>query len=143
MDLGWRWDDLSCQDLNSCCKVDSTSRNMMLSIFYCVRLFDSFIWSSEEIGIDTIYGTLIDLRRSLLTNILFNVKNLMKHLMISVSYVFTSTNYAISLCTSSVYLRESPIWKGEFVALDWVESLQNLFDGLTRGLYIYFLILPP
>ena len=31
-----------------------------------------------------------------------------------------------------MYLRESPIWKGEFGALFWVEYLQALFDELTR-----------
>ena len=68
-DLGCKLDNFLWQDLNSCYKSEIASGNMMLSIFYCVRLFYSFIWSSEEIGIDTIYGTLIDLRRSLLTNI--------------------------------------------------------------------------
>ena len=32
-DLGCKWDNLSYQYLNSCCKGDSTSGNMMLSIF--------------------------------------------------------------------------------------------------------------
>ena len=43
MDLGWRWDNFSCQDLNSCCKGDSTYVNMIFSICSCVRLFDLFI----------------------------------------------------------------------------------------------------
>ena len=30
MDLGRRWDNVLCHDLNSCCKGDSTSGNMML-----------------------------------------------------------------------------------------------------------------
>ena len=47
MHLGWRWYNFPCQDLNSCCKVDSTSGNMMFSIYSCVRLFDSFIQSYE------------------------------------------------------------------------------------------------
>ena len=29
MDLGWRWDNFSCQDLNSCCKGDNTSGNVI------------------------------------------------------------------------------------------------------------------
>ena len=33
MYLGWRLDNLSCQDLNSYCKVDITSENMLFSIF--------------------------------------------------------------------------------------------------------------
>ena len=33
MDLGWRWDNLSYQDLNSCLKGDSTPGNIIFSIF--------------------------------------------------------------------------------------------------------------
>ena len=54
--------------------------------------------------------------------------------MLSGSFVFKYTSSNIPLCPSLVYLRESPIWKGEVRALVWVESLQTLFDGLTRGL---------
>ena len=41
MDLLWRLDNLSCQDLNSCCKGDNSYGNMILSIYSCVRFFDS------------------------------------------------------------------------------------------------------
>ena len=34
-----------------------------------------------------------------------------------------------------MYLRESLVWKGKVRALVWVDYIQNLFDGLTRGLY--------
>ena len=67
MDLGWRWDKLSRQDLNSCCKGDITSGNTMMSICYCVRLFDSFILPSEEIGMYPIFGTFLDLSNWLTT----------------------------------------------------------------------------
>ena len=43
MYLEWSWDNLSCQYLYSCCKGDSNYGKMMLSIFSCVRFFDSFI----------------------------------------------------------------------------------------------------
>ena len=33
-----------------------------------------------------------------------------------------------------MYIRESQIWKGEVGALVWVEPLQTVFGGLTRGL---------
>ena len=41
-DMDWRWDNLSCQDLNSCCKGDSNSVNMIFSICSYVILFYSF-----------------------------------------------------------------------------------------------------
>ena len=91
-----------------------------------MRFFDSFIKSSEEIGIDPIYGTFLDLRNYLLTTIVFPLKSLIMHFMPSGSFVFTSTRYTIYLCPSFVYLRESR-------ALVWVNYLQNLFDGLTVG----------
>ena len=34
-----------------------------------------------------------------------------------------------------MYLRDSPIYKGKFRALVWVESIQLFLNGLTRGLY--------
>ena len=43
MYLGWKWDNLSFQGLNSCCKGDSTPGNIMLSICFFVILFDFFI----------------------------------------------------------------------------------------------------
>ena len=46
----------------------------------------------------------------------------------------TPTSSTISLCHSFVYLRESLIWKGEVGYLVWVEYLQTLFYGLTRGI---------
>ena len=43
MDLVWMWDKFSCQDLNSRCKFDRTTGNMMLSIFcvwyYLIHLY--------------------------------------------------------------------------------------------------------
>ena len=59
-DLGWRWDNLSFQYLDSCYKCDSNYGNIIFSVWYCVRLFDSFVYSSEEIGIDPISGKLLD-----------------------------------------------------------------------------------
>ena len=59
MDLGWRWDNLSWQDLNSFCKVYITYVKMMFSIFYCVLFFDSFIYLSGVIVIDPISGTFL------------------------------------------------------------------------------------
>ena len=47
MDLVRRWDKLSFQDLNSCCKGDNTSWNMIFLIFSYVIFFDLLIWSSE------------------------------------------------------------------------------------------------
>ena len=54
--------------------------------------------------------------------------------MLSGLFVFTSTSSTIWLCPSFVYLRESPIRKGEVGALVWDECLQDLFDGMNRGL---------
>ena len=34
-----------------------------------------------------------------------------------------------------MYIRYSPIWKGEVGVLVWVDYFPTLFDGLTRGLY--------
>ena len=76
MDLGWRRDNLSFQDLNSCCKGDRSSGNMMLLICSCVRIFDSFIYSFKEIGIYPIHGTLPDLSNYLVTNILFSYQEI-------------------------------------------------------------------
>ena len=42
MDLGWRRDNISCQDFNYCCKCDSNSGNMMLSICSCLRFLIHF-----------------------------------------------------------------------------------------------------
>ena len=58
------------------------------------------------------------------------------YLVLSVSLVFITTISTISLCPSFVYLRESHIWKVEVGIFVFVESLQNLFGGLTRGLSI-------
>ena len=44
-------------------------------------------------------------------------------------YIYISST--ISLWSSFVYLRESPIWKCEVVILDCVESLQCFFVGFT------------
>ena len=84
MDLEWRWDDLLFQDLNKCCKGDRTSGNMVFSFCSCVRLFDSFIYSCEEIGTNPISVTLLALRNSLVTVVLFPLKNLMMYSMLSV-----------------------------------------------------------
>ena len=47
MDSGWRWDNLSFQYLNSCCKCYSTSGNMIFSIHSCVRFLDLLIKYSD------------------------------------------------------------------------------------------------
>ena len=54
--------------------------------------------------------------------------------MISGSFLFTSTSSTISVCTLLVYIRESPIWKGEVGDLVWFYSLQTLFDVMNTGL---------
>ena len=95
MDLGWRWDNISCQDFDSCCKGDIISGNMMFSICSCVRLFDSIVYSSQKIGIDLIYGALLDLRKYLVTSIECPLKNSMMYLMLSGSFVFTSNRSTI------------------------------------------------
>ena len=79
--------------------------------------------------------TLLDLRNSLVTTLVFPLKNLMLDFVLLVSLVCISTSSTISLCPSSVYLKESPIWKVEVLVLVSVESLQTLFDGLNRGMY--------
>ena len=89
MYLGWRRDNLSCQDLNYYCKSDWTYKNIMPSIYCCVRFFDSFIYFSEEIGIDPISGTFLDLRNFLINNNGSPIKNLMMYLVLSGSIVFT------------------------------------------------------
>ena len=43
MDLGCKWDKLSCRYLNSFCKGYRTYGSMILSIWYCVRFLDSLI----------------------------------------------------------------------------------------------------
>ena len=83
---------------------------------------------------DPIFIILLDLRNSLVNTIVFTINNLIMYLMISGSFLFTSTRSTISLYHSFVYLRESPIWKGEVGTLFWLESLHNLFYGLNRGL---------
>ena len=70
---------------------------MILLVFVCVRFFDSLIKSSEEIEIDSIYGTFLDLSKPLVTIIVFALKNLMIYLVLSVSLVFISTRSSISL----------------------------------------------
>ena len=102
---------MSCQYLNSCLKVDNTSGNMMFSICCCVRFFDSFIYSSEEIRIHPTSGTLLYLRNSLETIIVLTTNNLILHLMLSLSLVFTYTSSTISLCTSvhSIYLERKVV----------------------------------
>ena len=75
MDLVWKWYNLSYQDLNSYCKCDNTSENMIFSIFSCVILFDSFMYSSEEIWVYPISGTFLGLNKSLVTIILFPIYN--------------------------------------------------------------------
>ena len=130
MDLGWRWDNLSWQYFNSCFKCDSTYGNMMFSIFL---VWDSLI-CLYTIGIYPIYGTFLDLGDYSVTTIEFPLNNLIIYLMLSVSFLFTSTISTISLCPLFVYIIELLIWQGEFGALDWVESIQTLFDGLTIGL---------
>ena len=89
----------------------------MFSFCSSVRFFDSFISYSDEIGIDSISGTFLYFRNYLVITIVFTLTNLIIYLIISGSFVFTSTIYTISLCISFVYVRESPIWKGEIVAL--------------------------
>ena len=106
----------------------------MFSIFNCVRLFDSCIYYSEEIGINLISGTFHDLSNSLVTTIVFLINNLMMYLILSGAFIFTYTSFNISSCISFVYLMGSQICKGEFGALILVDSLQSLFDGLARGL---------
>ena len=59
----------------------------------------------------------------------------MLYFLLSGSVVFIFTGSTILLCTSIVYLRESPIWKGEVGVLVYIESIQTLFDGLTKGMY--------
>ena len=135
IDLWWRWDNFSCLDLNSCCKGDRASGNMVLYICSCMRLFYSIFSTSEEIGIETIHGTFFDLSNSLVTNIVFTLKNLIMYFMLSRSCLFKSTRSTISLCPSFVYLRESPIWKGELGDLVWVYPLQTFFDRFNMVLY--------
>ena len=83
---------------------------------------------------DPISGRILYLSNYLVTIILFLIKNLIFYFVLSRSLVFVSTSSTISLCPSLVYLRESPIWKGEVGVLVCVESLQTLIHGLTRGL---------
>ena len=89
-------------------------------------------------------GKFIDLRKSLVTTIMFPCKNFILYFLLLGSLVFISTRSAISLCTSFLYLRETPIWKGFFGVLVCVKSLQTLFDELSRGIsnlfYTSFLI---
>ena len=100
MDLRWRWDKFSCQYLNSCFKVDNTYGNMILLICSCVRLYDSFIKSSEEIETNPMCDIFPDLRNSLVIAILFTCKKLRLYFILSRSLVFISTISTISLCTS-------------------------------------------
>ena len=81
MDLIWRWDNLSCHNLNSCCKLAINYGSMMLSICSRVRFFDLFILSSDEIGIYPISGTLIEFRNSLVTIIVFTLDKLVLYFM--------------------------------------------------------------
>ena len=125
MDLGRRWDNLSCQDLDFCCKVDSTSGNIIFSLCSCLRLCDSFIYSSEEIGIDPISGIFLELSKYLVTTILFNLNKLKMYLILSGSFTLTSTRSTFSLYPSFVYIRDSPIWKDEVGYLVLVEYIQT------------------
>ena len=79
-------------------------------------------------------GTFIDLRNSLVTTFVFPRNNLVIYSVLSGSLSFLLNRSTISLCIYFVYLRESPICKGEVGVLVYDESLQNLFDKLTRGL---------
>ena len=68
----------------------------------------------------------------------YSLNNLIMYLVLSEILVFISTSSNFSLCPSLVYLKESPIWKGEVGVLVCVESLQTLFDELNRGLFNLF-----
>ena len=72
------------------------------------------------------------MRKSLFTNIIFLLKNFIIYLMLSRSFLFKPTISTNSFCPSIVYLRESPIFKGDVGVLFWFDSLQTLLDGLTR-----------
>ena len=55
------------------------------------------------------------------------------YFLLSVSLLFISVSSTIALCTSFVYLIETPIWKDEFGVLVCVEYFLTLFYGLARG----------
>ena len=79
----------------------------------------------EEIVIDPISGTFLDLSKSLVTKIVFLPKKLFIHLMLPGSFLFTSTSSIILLYTSIVYIRDSPIWKGGVGDLFLFDCLHN------------------
>ena len=142
MDLRWMWDNFSWQDLNFSCKGDRTSGNMMLSIFSCVGLFDLLIYSSEEIGIDPISDTFIYLRNSLLTTIVFTINHLIMYLILSGSFVFTSTRSTISLWPHFCILESHHSGRLK-LELYFELSISKLCFMAWLEICLIFLILPP
>ena len=69
-----------------------------------------------------------------MTTIVFPLKNLIMYMMLSGSFLCSSASSTISLCPKGLHLRESSILNGEVGDLFLFESLQILFDGLTRVL---------
>ena len=79
-------------------------------------------------------GTSLDLRKYLVTTFVFPRINLILYFVLFGLLIVISTRSTISLFPSFLYIRESPIWKGEVRVLVCVESIQTLFDGLTRSM---------
>ena len=94
----FRWDNLSYQDFNSCCKVDSTSGNMILSIFLVEEYWIHWYNPLRKLElIRHLEHSLIWVAPWWLSLCLIK-KNLMMYFVISGWLVFISTAYTILLC---------------------------------------------
>ena len=96
-DLGWRLDNLSCQDSDSWQKVKRKSWNMMFSKFSWAIFLDSWILLSNKIKIDSMMDAFPDLRNYFVITFLFTYKNLILYFVLLVLFKFISTRSAISL----------------------------------------------
>ena len=65
---------------------------------------------------------------------MFLHKNLIMYFVLSELLVFISTSSTIKLCPSSLYLRQSPMWKVGVGVLVCVDSLQAFFYELNRSM---------
>ena len=130
MNLGCKWDNLSFQCFSSCWKCESTSGNMMFSIFLVSYSWIHWYNPLRKFQLmPRMSHSLICVTPRWLTNFVFQIKNFMLHFLLSISLLNISIASIIALFKSFVYLIETPIWKDKLGVLVCVESFQNLFIG--------------